>query len=134
MTIGEEGLGDHAREQLDAARRDRRLDRGHGAMIDDFGLAVEEAERTRAMSRIGLVEVKAAYERERADFEEHGGDEGREHEVQVFWQRAEFATVESEVEHLAPALRDPPFEISMRQAEDRLPHLAAKLTPRTGRV
>jgi hypothetical protein len=66
MAIGEDGLGDYAREQLDAARRDPRLQRGHGAMVDDFRLALEEVERTRMMGQIGLEEIRNAYEREKA--------------------------------------------------------------------
>ncbi len=129
MTIGEDSLGDYAREQLDAIRRDRRLERGHGAMIDDFGLAVEEAERTRAIGQIGLLEIRASFERERAALEADATDHRRGQDVQVFWVRAEMARAEIEndypainaqallalnsaldalVEHLAPAVRDLP--------------------------
>jgi hypothetical protein len=150
MPIGEEGLGEYARDQLDAARRDRRLERGHGAMIDDFGLAVEEVERTRMMSQIGLLEIRSAYRRERERFESEGGDHERESDVQVFWQRAAFATAESDhdhpainaqalialnsaldalVEYLAPAVRDLPFQMRMQQAEAAVPRAAQRLTP-----
>ncbi len=150
MTVGEDSLGDYAREQLDAIRRDRRLERGHGAMIDDFGLAVEEAERTRAIGRIGLHEIRAAYERERAALDAEGIDARREQDVQVFWVRAEMARAEIEndypaintpallalnsaldalVEHLAPAVRDLPFEMQMKKTEEELPEAAGHLTP-----
>jgi hypothetical protein len=150
MPIGEDGLGDYARDQLDAARRDRRLEGGHGAMIDDFGLAVEEVERTRMMSQIGLAEIRSAYRRERESFDTDGGDRERESDVQVFWQRAEFAEAEIDhdypainaqalialnsaldalVEYLTPAVRDLPFQARMRQAEAEVPQAAERLTP-----
>lgn len=150
MPINEDGLGEYAREQLDAVRRDRRLERGHGAMVDDFGLAVEEAERTRAMSQIGLQEIRQAYDREKATFEMSTGDAVREQDVQVFWVRAEMARAEIEndypainaqalialnsaldalVEHLVPAVRDLPFEIHMKKAEEEVPQVVEHLTP-----
>jgi hypothetical protein len=150
MAIGEDGLRGYAREQLEAARRDPRLERGHGAMIGDFGLAVEEVERTRMLNVIGLEEIRRAYEREKADFDANGGNDQREHEVQVFWQRAEMARVEREndypainaqalialnsaldslVEYLAPAVRDLPFEMRMKEAEEQLPAESKHLTP-----
>ena len=154
MTIDENSLGDYARQQLEAVRRDRRLERGHGAMIDDFGLAVEEAERTRAISRIGLHEIRAAYERERAALDTEGIDGRREQDVQVFWVRAEMARAEIEndypainaqallalnsaldapVEHLAPAVRDLPFEMQMKKAKEEVPEAARHLTPEVRR-
>lgn len=150
MPIGEESLGEYAQEQLDAVRRDRRLERGHGSMIDDFGLAIEEAERTRAMSQIGLQGIRHAYDREKAVFDKSSGGRGREQDVQVFWVRAEMARAEIEsdypainaqalialnsaldalVEHLAPAVRDMPFEIQMKKAEEEVPQVAERLTP-----
>jgi hypothetical protein len=151
MPIGEDGLGEYARGQLDAVRRDPRLKRGPGAMIDDFGLAVEEAERTRAMSQIGLQEIRHAYVREKAVFDRSsGGGKGRDQDVQVFWVRSEMARAEIEndypainaqalstlnssldalVEHLAPAVRDLPFEIQMKKAEEEVPQVAEHLTP-----
>jgi hypothetical protein len=154
MSIGEDGLGEYARGQLDAARRDRRLERGHGAMIDDFGLAVEEVERTRMMSQIGLLEIRSAYQREKERFDSEGGDQ-RESDVQVFWQRAAFATAESDhdhpainaqalialnsaldalVEYLAPAVRDLPFQMRMQRAEAEVPQAAERLTPEIRRA
>jgi hypothetical protein len=120
-------LGDYAREQLEAGRRDPRLDRGYGAMVADYWAAVEEIERTRMMSQIGLEEIRRAYDRAKADFDANGGDQQREHEVQVLWQRTELARAEIDndypalnaqalvglnsaldalVEQFAPAIRD----------------------------
>jgi hypothetical protein len=119
-------------------------------MIDDFGLAIEEVERTRMMSQIGLEEIRHAYDREKADFVANGGDQQREYEVQVFWQRAELARAAAEsnypainaqalvalnsaldalVEHLVPAVRDLPFEMRMKQAEEEVPEAVEHLTP-----
>lgn len=149
MAIGEDGLGDYAREQLEGARRDPRLERGHGAMIDDFRLAIEEVERTRMMGQIGLEEIRKAYEREKADFDANGGDRHRESDVQVYWERAELARIEAEndypainaqalialngaldalVQHLVPAVRNMPFEIRMKEAEETVPEAGRVLT------
>lgn len=54
------------------------------------------------MSQIGLGELQRAYEREQADFDANGGDQGREHEVQAYWERAELAR--AEVQNDYPAL------------------------------
>jgi hypothetical protein len=150
VPIGEDGLGGYARDQLEVARRDPRLQRGHGAMIDDFGLALEEVERTRMMSQIGLEEIRHAYERERADFDANGGDQQREDNVQAYWERAELARIEIEndypainaqalialnsaldalIQYLAPAVRDMPFEMSLKKAEEAVPGAAERLTP-----
>ncbi len=150
MPIGEESLGGYAREQLEAARRDPRLGRGHGAMIADFWAAVEEVERTRMMGILGLHELRRFYECEKKDFDASGGDQQREHEVQIFWQRAELARAEIEnghpalnaqaliglnsaldalVEQFSPALRDLPFQVRMKQAEEEVPEAVEHLTP-----
>ena len=42
--MGEEGLGDYARQQIERARRDPRLERNESAAIADFPNAVEEAD------------------------------------------------------------------------------------------
>jgi hypothetical protein len=148
--IGEEGLVGYSREQIEAARRDSRLERGRGAMVADFGAAIEEVERTRMMGVLGMHELRRAYERERADFDANGGDQQREHEVQVYWQRAELARTEIEkghpalnaqalismnsaldalVEEFTPAVRDLPFQIRMKQAEEQVPEAVEHLTP-----
>lgn len=74
--IGEDGLGDLARSQIEATRDDPRLRRGRGAMVADFWDAMEEAERTRMLGVLGLHELKRTLERYEA---EHGvslGDDG----------------------------------------------------------
>lgn len=70
-------------------------------MIDDFGLAVEEVERTRMMSQIGLTEIRSTYQRERATFDAEGDEGESEHDVQVFWQRSELAAAEIERDYPA---------------------------------
>jgi len=150
VAIGEDGLGDYAREQLEAARHDPRLDRGHGGMVADFGAAIEEVERTRMMAIIGLQEIRRFYHREHADFDRTGGDRRRECDLQVYWQRAELAQAEIEnshpsinaqaliglysaldalVEQFASALRDLPVLATMNEAEKEMPEAAEHLTP-----
>jgi hypothetical protein len=63
-SIGEAYLGDFARHQLEAARRDPRVDRSRGAMVADFFAAMEEAERWREMTTWGLDELAEAVEQE----------------------------------------------------------------------
>lgn len=148
--IGEEGLVGYAREQVEAAQRDPRLERGRGAMVADFGGAIEEVERTRILGILGLHELRNAYERERADFDANGGDRKREHDIPVYWQRAELARVEIEsghpalnaqalvsmnsaldalVQEFAPAVRDLPLQMTMKQAEKQVPEAVEHLTP-----
>ncbi len=148
--VGEENLVGYAREQVEAARRDRRLERGRGGMVADFGAAIEEVERVRAMGILGLHELRKAYEREQEEFDANGGDEQREHEVQVYWQRAELAKAEIDsghpalnaqalvsmnsaldalVQEFAPAVRDLPFKATMKQAEEQVPEAVEHLTP-----
>jgi hypothetical protein len=149
MGIGEDGLGEYAREQLEAARHDPRLDRGHGGMVADFGAAIEEVERTRMMAIIGLQEIRRFYQREREEFDRQG-DQQREYEVQAYWERAELAQAEIDnghpsinaqaliglysaldalVEQFAPALRDLPFLVRLKEAEKQVPEAAEHLTP-----
>lgn len=151
MAIGEEGLGEYAREQLEAARHDPRLDRGHGGMVADFGAAIEEVERTRMMAIIGLQEIRRFYQREQEEFDRQGGDRQREHDLQAYWERAELARAETEnghpsinaqaliglysaldalVEQFAPALRDLPFLVRLKDAETQVPEAAEHLTPK----
>ncbi|MGZ3382321.1 MAG: hypothetical protein ACXVBB_18935 [Isosphaeraceae bacterium] len=150
MAIGENELGEYAREQLEAARHDPRLDRGHGGMVADFGAAIEEVERTRMMAIIGLQEIRRFYQREREEFDKNGGNQQREYDLQVYWQRAELAQAETEnghpsinaqaliglysaldalIEQFAPALRDLPFLARMKEAEKQVSGAAAHLTP-----
>lgn len=154
MPIGEDDVGEYAREQLEAARRDPRLGRGYGAMVADYWAAVEEVERTRMMGILGLHEIQRAYEREKKHFDETGGDRQREHEVQVYWQRAELARAEIEnshpalnaqaliglnsaldalVEQFAPAILDLSFraiaDAGLKRIEEVMPGTAGKISP-----
>lgn len=150
MAIGEDGLSGYAREQLEAARYDPRLDRGHGGMVADFGAAVEEVERTRMMAIIGLQEIRRFYQREQEEFDKQGGDQQREYDLQAYWERAELAQAEianghpsinaqaliglysaldALVEQFAPALRDLPFLVRLKEAEQQVPEAAEHLTP-----
>lgn len=150
MAIGENNVGGYPREQLDAARHDPRLDRGHGGMVADFGDAAEEVERVRMMNLIGLNEIRQSYKRERAEFDKAGGDARREHEVQVLWQRAKLAQAEEDngcpainaqaliglhsaldalIQQLPEALRDLPFLVRLDEAEKQVPEAAENLTP-----
>jgi len=150
MTIGEGGLGEYAREQLKAARRDPRLDRGHGGMVADFGAAIEEVERTRMMAIIGLQAIRRFYQCEQEEFDRQGGNRQREYDLQAHWERAELARAEINnghpsinaqaliglysaldalVEQFAPALRDLPFLVRLKEAEKQVPGAAEHLTP-----
>jgi hypothetical protein len=94
MEFGEENLGELARSQLEAARRDPRLERGRGAMIADFNAALEEAEQARTFSITGLHELRAAYEREqerRAAGSEGESAPGKSREMQALWERSAMA-------------------------------------------
>jgi hypothetical protein len=119
-------------------------------MIADFGAAVEEAERTRMMGILGLHELRQFYERAKEEFDRTGGDQQQEYEVQVYWQRAELARAEIEnghpainaqaliglnsaldalVEQFALAVRDLPFQMRLKQAEEQVPGAVEHLTP-----
>lgn len=98
MTIGEEGLGELARSQLEAARRDPRLDRGRAAMMADFWDSLEEVERVRFLGMWGLYELRQSLDREeqrlgvsRDDEEISDGDRAS---LQAAWERAELAEAE----------------------------------------
>ena len=150
MAIGENNVDGYARDQIDAARHDPRLGRSHDGMVADFGDAVEEVERVRMMNVIGLNEIRRFYEREKGEFDTAGGDDQREHEVQVFWQRAELAQAEEEngypainaqaliglhsaldalIQQLPAALRDLPFLVRLDEAEKLIPEAVEHLTP-----
>lgn len=103
MSIGDEHLGDFAREQMDAARRDPRLDRGRGAMIADCRLAFEEAERVRELGVWGLFELRDSLEREQQQLGVSRDDEPLSADarrgLQAAWERAEMARIEIDNEH-----------------------------------
>jgi hypothetical protein len=97
--VGPHGVGDFARRQLEAARRDPRLDRGDGrAMIADFWDAMEEAERVRTLSLMGLHELTNALELEEARLgvgrDADDLDTAAAATLQAAYERAEWAKAE----------------------------------------
>ncbi|HZV73163.1 MAG TPA: hypothetical protein VFF79_05555 [Conexibacter sp.] len=129
--IGEDGLGEFARRQMDAARSDPRLGRERGAVLADFWDAVEEAERVRMLGILGMHELAAVLDREEQrlgvsrDQPDLSPDTAAR--LQAFWERSEMARLEltngnphlnaqalismnsaldALVEELAPAVRD----------------------------
>lgn len=98
MRIGEERLGDFARSQVEAARRDPRLGRRRGAMVADFWDAMEEAERMRMLGVLGLYELQHALEREEERVGFSRSDDKTPADVagslQAAWERAEMARIE----------------------------------------
>jgi hypothetical protein len=103
MAIGDEHLGEFAREQMDSSRRDPRLERGSGAMIGDCQQAFEEAERVRELGVWGLFELRDSLEREEQRFGVSRGDEtlsaDDRRRLQAAWERAEMARIEIAKEH-----------------------------------
>jgi hypothetical protein len=118
-------------------------------MVADYKVALEEIERTRMMSILGLPEICRTYEREKAEFDATGGDAQREGEVQTYWARAELAKAEIDnghpavnaqaliglnsaldalVEQYAPAILEMPFRGLMDRAEKEAPEAAEQLT------
>jgi uncharacterized protein YutE (UPF0331/DUF86 family) len=96
--IGEKGLGDLARAQLESARADPRLDRARGAMVADFWDSIEETERVRSLFIWGLVELSHSLEREEEslgvsrDDPELSAPAGRS--LQSAWERSQLAQIE----------------------------------------
>lgn len=96
--IGEESVGEFAQTQLKAAREDPRVSRDGRAMMADFWDAIEEAERIRTLTEMGLRELTLALERE----EERQGVKHDATEIppaaapllQAAWERAEWARAE----------------------------------------
>lgn len=101
--IGEESLGEFARSQVETARSDPRLGRKRGAMVADFWVAMEEAERVRMLGVSGLHELGQAVEREEQrlgisrDVELLPSDVARS--IQAAWERAEMARIEIATGH-----------------------------------
>jgi hypothetical protein len=98
MRIGEERLGQLARSQIEAVRRDPRLGRERGASVADFWDAMEEAERVRTLGVWGLHELEHALEREE---ERLGGartdadlPDALASQLQAAWERSEMARLE----------------------------------------
>jgi len=156
MTVGEEGLNDVARAEIEAARRDPRADRPRGSVVQDFWAAFEEAERVRTFGIVGLHALTEALEREEqrlgARRDDPGLDASRRSSLQVAWERAEMARAEianqhpqlnaqalvsivsaldAMVEELAPAMRSVLAEVyvdeAMTHAEDEAPEAAARI-------
>jgi hypothetical protein len=96
--IGEDGLGEFARSQIEATRNDPRLGRGRGAMVADFWDAMEEAERTRMLGVLGLHELTKTLERVERELGVSREDAGLDPDVagrlQAHWERAESASTE----------------------------------------
>lgn len=103
MPVGDENLGEFARWQLQGARRDPRLDRGRGAMIADFDLALEEAERVRELAQTGLRELRESLAREEERLGHKHTDPDLDPEVerslQAAWERTEMAEAELRAGH-----------------------------------
>lgn len=94
--VGEPGLGEFAREQIEKARNDPRLTRGRGAAVGDCWQAMEEAEQTRMLSVLGIYELSGVLERHER---EHGVsrddanlDPASKGEMQALWEQAELAS------------------------------------------
>jgi hypothetical protein len=102
-TIGEDGLCEYARYQIETARRDPRLDRERGASAADFKIALEEIERIRALAIGGIHELSHALDREEARLGVTRGTPDLRPDVvanlQAAWERTEMARVEIEREH-----------------------------------
>jgi hypothetical protein len=120
LRIGEELLGEFARTQIEAARRDPRLGRERGAMVADFWDAMEEAERVRMLGVLGLHELADAEERERARLGMPPGTKPAADALpalQAAWERAELAN--SEIANGHPHLNAQAL-LSMNSALDAL--------------
>ena len=98
VRIGEESLGEFARSQVDAARRDPRLGRKRGAMVADFWDAMEEAERVRMLGVLGLQELQHGLDRHERELGFSRDDQNVPDEIartlQAAWERAELASIE----------------------------------------
>lgn len=96
--VGEGGLGEYAREQIERHRRDPRLDRDRGAAIADFWDAVEEAERVLMLGILGLRELQYALERHERELGVQRTDRGLDFNtrasLQAAWERSESARIE----------------------------------------
>lgn len=100
--MGEEGLGEYAREQIERAR----LERDEPAAIADFWNAVEEAERVRTLGILGTHELLHTLDRhEREVGVRHSDadlDLNTRATLQAMWERVESARIE--IEHGHPYL------------------------------
>lgn len=119
--IGETSLGEFARWQLETIRADPRESRGHGAMLDDFIIAMEEAERIRSLGTWGLYELQQSLEREEGRLGVTRRDDALSDDakrtLQAAWERSEMARLELERGH--PHLNEQAL-ISMNSALDAM--------------
>lgn len=96
--VGEAGLGDYARQQIERARHDPRLQHKESAAIADFWDAVEEAERVRMLGILGIDELTHTLERhERELGVRHDAadlDSNIRGTLQAMWARVESARIE----------------------------------------
>jgi hypothetical protein len=156
--IGDEGLGDFARWQIETARHDPRLERGRGSMIADFREAMEEAERTRGLGVLGVHELAKTLERKERELGVSRADPDLSPDVsgtlQAYWERAESASIEiangfphfnaqalismnsaldAMVEELVPSARDAWIEMVVNEAfaasDKENPEAAKAMTP-----
>jgi hypothetical protein len=156
VNFGEENLGEFARSQLEAARRDPRLERGRGAMIADFNAALEEAEQTRTFSIVGLHELRGASDRAQKEHAATQDDEPtpeKAQEQQALWERSAMAAalldsdnaalnaqtlvmmngaLDAMVEELAPSMQailvGAAVDKLIGSAEEEVPDAAAQIT------
>jgi hypothetical protein len=142
--IGFEQLSVDEHRGLAELSDDPRLRRARGSLIDDFRLAMDEAERMRELGTWGLYELTRSLEREehrrgvRHDDSTLSGNDRAA--VQAAWERAELAKIEAANEHphlhasaliamlsaldgmveeLVPAIREMQVEVRLREVADR---------------
>lgn len=156
--IGDEGLGDFAREQIRRARRDPRLDRDKGAAILEFWDAIEEAERVLFLGELGLHELVHTLDRHERELgvkrDDPDLDRTARATLQAAWERAESARIEignghpfvngqallafvsaldALVEDLARSFREfrvkPILDEMIARARAEVPEASAKLSP-----
>jgi hypothetical protein len=95
--VGEHYMGKRARDQLRVARHDPRLARtGTQAMIADFWDALEEAERIRTLSVLGLHELAQAHDRDYGAESPRASSGGPSKAEQKSWERSAWAQAELE--------------------------------------
>jgi hypothetical protein len=94
---GDHYMSERARDQLRVARHDPRLARtGTQAMIADFWDALEEVERIRTLSVLGLHELAQAYVRDYDETSPGAGPGGPSKAEQKSWERSAWAQAELE--------------------------------------
>jgi hypothetical protein len=101
--IGEQGLGENARREIEEARRDPRIGRDRGAFVADFWSAFEEAERVRTFGIVGLHHLREAVEHRELKLGVSRDDEnlpdGIVRRLQADWEGAEMARIEITKDH-----------------------------------